>query len=137
MPALAIWVVQHEDVPGTEKYCRLNRQEQLEIVYRPNAAETEAQMRHEKTLAGMLRRIGCLPLKRVHPGHGSSVHYASQFPVSATDRPLTTEPSGRLRGTRNVYLADGSTHGYLPAKGLTFTLMANANRIGAHVAQTL
>jgi len=140
MPALAIWVVQHEDERSSEKYCQLRRvdgADRLEIVYRTSATENETQSRCEKRLARLLRQLGCWAFKRVHPGHGSSVHYASQFPITATDRPLTTELSGRLRGTRHVYLADGATHGYLPAKGLTFTMMANANRVGTHVLQSL
>jgi hypothetical protein len=32
-----------------------------------------------------------------------------------------------LHGTRNVYVADGSGFKYLPAKGITFSLMANAH----------
>ena len=88
-----------------------------------------------RTRAG--RRPGCLPRRRVFPGHGSSLHDAGQFPATEEERPLTTTPSGRLRGTRSVYLADGSVLAYLPAKGLTFTLMANADRIGSGIARGL
>ena len=76
-------------------------------------------------------------LRPVHPQHGSSVHYASTLPFSTADKPLTTEPSGRLRGTRIVYIADGAAFRYLPAKGLTSTLMANANRVGQQVARSM
>jgi len=52
-------------------------------------------------------------------------------------RPLTTKLSGLLRATKMVYIADGSTFAYLPAKGLTLTLMANANRIGENILKEL
>ena len=44
---------------------------------------------------------------------------------------LTTTSSGRMRAFENLWLADGSTFPFLPAKNLTFTLMANASRIAA------
>jgi len=65
------------------------------------------------------------------------VHYAGTLPFSAIDKPLTTEPVGRLRGTGAVYVADGAAFAYLPAKGLTGTLMANADRVGRFVVRSL
>ena len=47
---------------------------------------------------------------------------------------LTCDLDGRLRASRSVYLADGSVFPWLPAKGLTFTLMAHANRVGGLLA---
>src|SRR5262249_18251765 len=82
-------------------------------------------------------RLGCVPLKRIRPGHGSSIHYAGTFPITAEDRPLTCDRDSRLRGTRAVYLADGSIFPWLPPKGLTFNIMANADRVGAIVAERL
>ncbi len=76
-------------------------------------------------------------MRPVRPQHGSSVHYATTLPFDTADKLLTTEPSGRLRGTKAVYIADGAAFAYLPAKGLTGTLMANANRVGQQVARTM
>ena len=50
---------------------------------------------------------------------------------------LSCAPDGRLRGTRAVYLGDGSVFPWLPAKGLTFTLAANADRVGTQLAERL
>jgi hypothetical protein len=36
-----------------------------------------------------------------------------------------------------VYLADGSVFPWLPPKGLTFNIMANADRVGAILAERL
>ncbi len=41
----------------------------------------------------------------------------------------TLAPDGRLHGTANVWVADGSGFRFLPAKGVTLTLMANAHRV--------
>ena len=101
----------------------------LEIIYKPSAETLLQQKANEKAIAHQIRKLGCWPIKMVHPGHGSSIHYASQFPMTPTSKPLTTKLSGLLRSTKMVYIADSSAFAYLPAKGLTFTLMANANRI--------
>ena len=43
----------------------------------------------------------------------------------------TTTPDGRSRDLDGLWLVDGVTFPSLPAKNLTFTLMANASRIAA------
>jgi hypothetical protein len=139
-PNFVILVIMHEDYRREDRYCLLRKNgeaDHLEIVYHLSE-ETEAQHRaYERVMISSLRRLGCWPLKRVHPCHGSSIHYGSQLPFSHEDRPLTTEPSGRLRGTRCVFIGDGAAFAYLPAKGLTLTLMANGDRVGTHVSHTL
>jgi len=52
------------------------------------------------------------------------------------DAPATDWKS-RLRATRAVYLADGSIFPWIPPKGLTFNLMANADRVGSLLAERL
>lgn len=141
-PHMVIWVVQHEDRPGPEKYCVLRRgagglRDRLDVVYRPTPESVSARRSDERRLAGCLRTLGCLPLKTVQTPEGSSIHYAGQFPASDHDRPLTTTSEGLLRPTRLVHIADGAAFRYLPAKGLTLTLMANADRVGERVARSL
>ena len=46
---------------------------------------------------------------------------------------LTTDRAGRCRPFENLVIADGSTFPSLPAKNLTFTLMANATRVAREV----
>ena len=52
--------------------------------------------------------------------------------MSAETRSLTTTELCESRDFANLYLADGSTFPFLPAKNLTFTLMANAVRIASN-----
>lgn len=142
MDALGILGINHADRPAPEKRCLLRAGEngapdQLHIDYRPTADETAVQARHERAVLRSFRRLGCWPLKRVSPGNGSSIHYAGTLPIESGDRELTCDADCRLRPTRSVYLADGSVFRYLPAKGLTLSIMANADRVGAAVSNRL
>lgn len=140
IPYLSILGIHHEDRPTSQKVCVLRRGEggdRLRIDYRPSEDETRIQRAHERRLLRCFRRLGCLPLTQVRPGHGSNIHYAGCFPMQSAERELTCDRSGRLRGTHSVYLADGSVFPWLPAKGLTFTLMAHADRVGALLAERL
>ena len=141
-PALVIVVLQHEDNPSDDKYCVLRRQtegskERLEISYQHTEEEQHLQAKHERVIARALRLLGCWPRQPVRPGYGASIHYAGSLPMTTDNQRLTTTLDGALRGIPHVYVADGSILPYLPAKGLTLTLMANADRIGTKVLQAL
>jgi len=141
-PHLIIFTLQHEDNMENGKYCILRKEsncedDYLEIFYNPSKKSLQSQKSNEKVVMRNIRKLGCFPIKAVHPGHGSSIHYAGQFPMTQEDLPLTTDMNGLLRGTKNVYISDSSMLPYLPAKGLTFTLMANADRVGNIVLQQL
>jgi len=140
--SMVVWVIQFEAYQESANCCVLRRgpagaPDRLEISYQTSDDTKRRVHQALKTFRHMMRELGCLPLRTVQPIDGSSVHYASLLPFSEEDRPLTTDPSGRLRGTRGVYVVDGAAFAYLPAKGLTLTLMANASRIAQHVAQKL
>jgi GMC oxidoreductase len=141
IPSFAILGIHHEDRPGPGKTCVLRRgttgPDRLEITYEPTPEEMATQRADERLLLRGFRRLGCIPLKAIRPGHGSSIHYAGTFPIAPHDAPLTCDCDSRLRGTRAVYLADGSVFPWLPPKGLTFNIMANADRVGAHLGRTL
>ena len=84
--------------------------------------------------AAGLRRLGCAVVpgtEHVRP-MGASVHYSGTLPMSDREEPLTTSRDGRSHDFENLYLVDGTTFPFLPAKNLTFTLMANAARIADH-----
>lgn len=141
IPNFAILGIHHEDRPGPGKTCVLRRgtngPDRLEITYRPTPEETATQRADERLLLRGFRRLGCIPLKAIRPGHGSSIHYAGTFPITPHDAPLTCDRDSRLRGTRAVYLADGSVFPWLSPKGLTFNIMANADRVGVRLGRTL
>lgn len=138
--SFVVMLVQHEDLATAQKYCLLRRgacdeTDVLEVHFRQSPAEVRSLRIAERSLASALWRLGCSPLPAVHPGHGSSIHYAGMFPTSTDGRPLTVDPDGRLSSTRRVHVGDGASFAYLPAKGPTLTLMANADRIAKRVAR--
>jgi choline dehydrogenase-like flavoprotein len=143
MPALGILGINHDDSATPRKHLQLRRDasgERLHVSYELDADERARIERNEHEVLRLFRKLGCWAIKRVHPGYGSSIHYAGTFPFrrsSADARQLATEADGRLSGTRAVYLVDGSSFPYLPAKGLTFTIMANANRVASALAPRL
>jgi choline dehydrogenase-like flavoprotein len=104
------------------------------IHYEPEAGETARMNSALKRIRRVLRRLGCVVppgMTHVRP-MGASVHYAGVFPMTASaDGPWTTDVTCRSRAFPNVLLVDGSTFPFLPAKNLTFTLMANASRAAA------
>ena len=60
---------------------------------------------------------------------GASVHYAGLLPMSRQAGDQTTSPFCQSHDFENLFLVDGTTLPFLPAKNLTFTLMANAARV--------
>ncbi|HJU74421.1 MAG TPA: GMC oxidoreductase [Gemmatimonadaceae bacterium] len=64
---------------------------------------------------------------------GSSVHYGGTLPMTREEAPHTCRPDGSVRGFERLLVADGAAFAALPAKNLTFTLMANAVRIASAV----
>jgi choline dehydrogenase-like flavoprotein len=138
LSALAILVLEHADEPAADKSCTLRRSgpagaDALHVDYREPDAARFARRRTESALLAALRRLGCHALGRIDTGPGSSIHYAGTFPMAAGEVPLSVDRACRLRGTRAVYLCDGSFLPRLPAKPLTLTLMANARRVASEL----
>ncbi len=74
-------------------------------------------------------RTGLIPVKTITTLPGSSIHYAGTLPYSHIPKKYHQRKDGLLYFTKNVYIGDSSGFCFLPAKGLTFTIMANAHRI--------
>jgi choline dehydrogenase-like flavoprotein len=49
--------------------------------------------------------------------------------MSTSPQPFTVSPNCRSHDYDNLHLVDGSSFPFLPAKNITFTLMANAARV--------
>ncbi|MFN3697833.1 MAG: FAD-dependent oxidoreductase [Pseudobdellovibrio sp.] len=81
--------------------------------------------------------LGIIPLKINNPQEGASIHYAGTIPQSSQYAPLRVAPKMNLWTHPSVYIADSSTWLYLPAKGLTFTIMAHARKIGQHLIEEI
>ena len=87
----------------------------------------------EPHILRVLRRLGQWSSSRlVRPAYpGGSVHYGGPLPMrKRPERKYQTDRNGLLTGTKAVYVGDAAAFPRLPAKNLTFTIMANALRIG-------
>lgn len=84
-----------------------------------------------KTIKRALSKLGSivLPGMTQRLGKGASIHYAGTLPMQHAQQPFTCTPGGRSHDFRNLYFADGASFPFLPAKNLTFTLMANSVRV--------
>ncbi|MFN0072945.1 MAG: GMC oxidoreductase, partial [Chloroflexota bacterium] len=103
----------------------------LSIQYAPADNEPAVIDRAVKTVKSVLGDLGCfVPPGMVHVRPmGASVHYTGTLPMSAERKPYTTSKYGQSHDFENLYFVDGTTFPFLPAKNVTFTLMANAMRI--------
>ena len=137
MGSFTIIGVHHPDRSHAGKTVRLDAEGTLEVSYRPGTRETEVRRSRERGLMRCVRLLGCIPLKRIDPGPGSSLHYAGTMPMARQPGPWQLDTAGNLFGCQHVTVADGSGLPHLPAKGLTLTLMANASRIGTLLAERL
>ncbi|HEX9047187.1 MAG TPA: NAD-dependent epimerase/dehydratase family protein, partial [Verrucomicrobiae bacterium] len=63
------------------------------------------------------------------PGRG--FHSGGSFPMRQNPGELETDALGRLRGWRRIHLVDASVLPDIPATQITFSVMANAHRIGS------
>jgi GMC oxidoreductase len=106
------------------------------LVIHYEAAREQAERVREamRRVRRALWRLNCLVpprMSHVRP-MGASVHYAGLLPMSNTASPWTTSKNGQSHDFQNLFFVDGITFPFLPAKNLTFTLMANAARIAHH-----
>jgi hypothetical protein len=76
-----------------------------------------------------MSKLGAYPVKMIDPGMGSSIHYSGVLPFEKEEKPFSLSPDGKLHVTKNIFVADGSGFRFLPAKGLTLSLMANAHNV--------
>lgn len=111
----------------------------LEAGYELSDAERSDVREDMRGMLRCLRELGCIPFSVLQTPPGSSIHYAGTIPfaTAAADAPLACEPDGRLIGSPDVYVADSSSWRYLPAKGPTFTIMANGRRVARNAARAL
>jgi hypothetical protein len=65
-------------------------------------------------VSASLRRVRCIKLRTVIPGHAASAHFAGTLPMQTRDEPLTTDRDGKLRGTQRVYVVDVEAGESLP-----------------------
>lgn len=106
------------------------------VIYRPEPNEKQRMAKYMRKVKKAMRRLRCI----VPPGtprvreKGASVHYAGTLPMSTERKRFSTSPQCESHDFENLYIVDGSTYPFLPAKNITFTLMANAVRVAESIA---
>jgi ferredoxin len=111
----------------------------------PDRLQVEAELNPEtrpaikRVLRKMMRharQFGALPLAPMlqiaEPGRG--FHDGSTFPMRQNPGELETDTLGRLPRWRRIHLVDASVLPDVPATQITFSIMANAHRIGWETA---
>ena len=132
--ALGLLNLNFHDTRRAENRLVLEREGDLSrmvLHYAPEALEArriKSVLKRVKRALSLLRCFVPPGMTHVRP-MGASVHYAGTLPMAREGGALTSTPNGQSRAFKNLWLADGSTFPFLPAKNLTFTLMANASRI--------
>lgn len=109
---------------------RLDLQAELNPEVRP------AIRRVLRKLTRHARQTGAWPfapmLQVAEPGRG--FHNGSSFPMRENPGELETDTLGRLPNWRRIHIVDASVLPDIPATQITFSVMANAHRIGAETA---
>lgn len=69
---------------------------------------------------------------------GYAIHYAGTMPmVKNPAQDYQCNEWGEMHKERGVYVVDGSLFSYLPAKNISFTLMANSMRIADNISKKI
>lgn len=141
LPAIIIAGIHHPETSGEQQFAQLQKSDSsptgdaLAVNYHlPNEKVQYVQDR-ENLYRRAFRKLGAYALKQVHPGIGASVHYAGVLPFANTETEFTLNNSGRLHHHARTFVADGSGFLFLPAKGLTLSLMANAHNVALSAMQ--
>jgi choline dehydrogenase-like flavoprotein len=134
--ALGVVNVNLHDTRRPENYVTLEpttsgRAAGLVVHYTSRSDETAYISRTTTRVRQALLRLGCVaPKGMTHVrAMGASVHYSGTLPMSIAKKAYAVSPDCASYDFENLYIADGSTFPFLPAKNLTFTLMANATRV--------
>jgi choline dehydrogenase-like flavoprotein len=141
VPALVLATINHPDHPSPGKRVRRVPDSQsptgdaLRVEYARTNDEISEDDQCERRLLAALRQLGCPALKCQKMPPGATIHYAGTLPFSNGETPGTIAGDGRLAGTRRVYIADGSGFRYLPANGLTLTIMAWAHVVARRLIE--
>jgi choline dehydrogenase-like flavoprotein len=108
----------------------------LQLDVQPNPASRGVVKKVFRELFRQSRRLGGMPLlpmlQLAEPGR--SFHCGGSLPMRAQPENFETDRLGRPQGWSRVHCVDASVLPSVPATTITFTVMANAHRIGWETA---
>lgn len=122
----------HSDFSGKIELHRNKNDGRLIARNLPNPKTDRTVRLARKTLRKDLRRIGLHALGFAgHSGRpGSSFHVGGSLGMNAAPTGAQTDVLGRVSGLTHTHAVDASVMPGIPASTITFTVMANAHRIG-------
>ncbi|MFM2386218.1 MAG: hypothetical protein RL660_975 [Bacteroidota bacterium] len=85
--------------------------------------------RNDNLMCSTLKQLKCLVLKKMRTPSGGSIHYAGTVPFTNVEAPINLLPNGKVEKMSHVFVGDASGFTFLPGKGLSLTIMANAYRV--------
>ena len=135
LPAMSLLQVFYPEEERESNYLKIDASGNLVINYEPMKPGIV-----ERLLLKSFRRIGyySIPSFIRYAEAGMSIHYGGSLPMRKDPRNrYETHPDGRLKGSRHVYIGDSANFSQLPAKNLTFTIMANSMRIAEGVKKEI
>jgi choline dehydrogenase-like flavoprotein len=134
--ALGVLNINFRESQRQENYLTLTTKHEpydsrLLIHYTCDVNEQKKLQENIKTIRKVLWKLGCVaPAQMIHVRPmGASVHYTGTLPMSKAKNALTVSADCQSHDFENLFIVDGTTFPFLPAKNLTFTLMANAVRV--------
>lgn len=129
-----VWLADHRrDANVVRLEPHSDGDDRLVLDYADDASDLTSALAAANRTRRALQKLGALAPKgmsKVLP-RGSSVHYAGTIPMRADDVEHSTRADGSSRAFPGLFVVDGASFPWLPAKNLTYTLMANATRIAA------
>jgi choline dehydrogenase-like flavoprotein len=133
LPAMLVMQVYQPDRGERPSLLSLQENGRLRIDGQPSTFD----LSKARPLFGFMRALGAWtsPSLVVQVPTGHAIHYAGTLPMTNNPGTYQCSVDGRLHPTRRVYVADSATFARLPAKNMSFGMMANAMRVAAGVAQ--
>jgi choline dehydrogenase-like flavoprotein len=131
LPAMAVMQIYHPSDPQEGNTLKINQDGSMIMKFKPSEHRSV-----EEHLLKVFRRIGYLSAPSLIQSSepGLSNHYAGPLPMRAKpQQPYETDRNGLLFGSKHIHIGDSASFPRLPAKNLTFTIMANAMRIARNI----
>ena len=138
---LSSCVVGNIFLPGhlTAAQARLSEDGSLSIsgnyedVVKPLMAEANSKLRKACWSLGAMLLPGSFTVGRP----GGDIHYSGTLPMQRSPTVGETSAVGEVLGLNGVYVVDGACLPVLPEKSHTLTIMANSDRIGRTIVESL
>lgn len=136
LPALSVMLLYLPSGIENSGYVRLCADDSLETVSLPYKINKKILRAVSLNLLSLGVLTHPLIVKNTVPGY--AIHYAGTLPMVKTPvKGYQCDKNGELYGESGVHIADGSLFSYIPAKNISFTLMANAMRISDHISKEI